>query len=167
MTTHTTTGQNNKLCFGMVILTALCLLAACGEKPFYEENREIRGHTWSQADSLEFAVEVTDTVSGYNFFLNLRHTESYEYSNIYVFFTTHFPDGRTSRDTIACTLADENGVWIGKSSGSLVNNRIVFGVKRIFPMAGSYRFVIQQGMRDEELPEVTDVGLCIEKSKQG
>lgn len=147
------------------VFTLLLLLPACGEKAFFDDNREISPAGWSWQDPVTFEVEVDDTLNPYHFFLNLRTTKAYEYSNIYVFFTTQFPDGRTARDTVECPLSDDYGNWLGKTSGSLVDNRILFGIRRIFPQRGTYHFVIEQAMRDQDLTEVVDVGLRIEKSK--
>ncbi|MFN3342212.1 MAG: gliding motility lipoprotein GldH [Flavobacteriales bacterium] len=142
------------------------VLVSCGDKPFFQQNTAIEDQSWNWNEPVSYEVQVDDTVSSYNFYLDLRVTKSYEYSNIYVFFTTMFPDGKTARDTIQANLQDEFGIWYGKPTGSLVDNRILFGPKRVFPVAGKYGFTIEQAMREKDLTEVADVGLRIERSKK-
>jgi gliding motility-associated lipoprotein GldH len=149
-----------------VIILTLVFFASCGERPFLSESQSIAGQSWNWNAPVVFDVTVDDTVNAYNFFLDLRVTKSYEFSNVYVFFNTRFPDGRTTRDTIEAVLLDEFGNWYGKPTGGLVDNRILFSPRRVFPMAGSYTFSFEQAMRDKELSEVADVGLRIERSKK-
>jgi gliding motility-associated lipoprotein GldH len=149
----------------LVIFCAVALIS-CGESPFFEENKSVGDNVWSWNEPVEFDVDVTDTVSPYNFYLNLRTTKGYEFSNVFVFFTLKFPNGGEMRDTIEAPLADDLGNWLGKPSGSLVDNKILFGPRRIFPLTGKYHVTIEQAMRDQDLAEVSDVGLTIEKSKK-
>lgn len=110
---------------------------------------------------IQFKVDVTDTVSKYDFFVNIRHTKSYAYSNLFVFFHTTSPDGRKQTDTIEFPMADPEGNYVGDVSGGLVMNRIIIKKDVRFPKSGNYIFVIEQAMRDKELAEITDVGLTL------
>lgn len=149
----------------LIALSISTLFIACANNSFFNEDQAIDGHVWKINQKIQFQKEITDTTTMYNFFLNLRITKSYEYSNIYIFFDTKFPDGRYSRDTVECTLAAEDGTWLGKSSGSLIENKILFKNKVIFPITGIYTFSLEHAMRNDNLEEITDVGLCIEKIK--
>jgi gliding motility-associated lipoprotein GldH len=75
------------------------------------------------------------------------------------------PGGKKITDTLECILADENGKWLGKGTGHIVDNRVPFKRNVIFPDTGKYTFEIEQAMRMEKLPEVYDIGLRIEKVK--
>lgn len=149
-----------------VMMVGIVLLSSCGSSPYFEENKTMENHTWNYNDPAVFEVEIDDTVSAFDFFLNLRVTKSYEFSNIYVFFTTNLPDGHQTRDTVESVLAGPDGTWLGKVSGGLVENKILFKHNKRFPMAGKYTFTIEQAMRGEELNEVADVGLRLEKLKR-
>ncbi|MBX7094640.1 MAG: gliding motility lipoprotein GldH [Flavobacteriales bacterium] len=150
--------------FSLAMLCAI-LLSSCGEAAFFDKSEAIEGESWNWNNPVEFNVDVKDTVNAFDFYLKLRTTKGYEYSNIFVFVTTTFPDGKMKKDTVECPLADESGAWYGKSSGSLIDNKILFSHKRIFPQQGNYKFIIEQAMREKELSEIADVGLLIEKSK--
>lgn len=147
-------------------LAVLLFSAGCGSSPYFEEYQSIEGNTWNYREPAVFEMDVDDTVSAFDFYLNLRTTKSYEFSNIYVFFLTDFPDGHHTRDTIEAILAGPDGTWLGKTTGGLVENKILFRKNKKFPMTGAYTFRIEQAMRGEELNEVADVGIRIEKSKR-
>lgn len=112
---------------------------------------------------VQFEVDVEDTVSNYDFFINVRHTKSYMYSNLFVFLHTVAPDGRKMTDTLEFPMADPEGNFVGNISGGLVMNRVIVKKETRFPKSGKYKFIIEQAMRDEELEEISDVGMSIVK----
>lgn len=144
-----------------LIITLALFLSSCGKEAFFDDSVEIPNHSWKQSDMIQFKVDVSDTVSKYDFFVNIRHTKSYAYSNLYVFFHTTAPDGRKQTDTIEFPMADPEGNYVGDVSGGLVMNRIIIKRDVRFPKSGNYVFVIEQAMRDKELAEITDVGLTL------
>lgn len=145
---------------------ASCLLmffASCDSKRIFEKNIEITGNKWDVAQKIKFEVNITDTVSGNNVLINIRHVGFYPYSNLFIFINTTFPNGKTTRDTVECLLADERGKWFGSGLGDLWDARILFKRNVRFSQSGNYTFEFEQAMRVEQLPGVMDVGLRIEK----
>lgn len=150
--------------FSLLLILMLPLLNSCGKEAFFDEMVEIPDHQWTHSDMIQFKVPVDDTVNTYDFFVNVRHTKSYGYSNLFVFLHTVAPDGRKMTDTLEFPMADPEGNYVGKVSGGLVLNRIIVKKDTRFPKSGEYTFVIEQAMRDEELEDITDVGLTIVKT---
>ncbi len=108
-------------------------------------------------------MDVLDTVSLFNLFVNIRNTGNYKYSNLFLFVDVFQPEGKIERDTIECILADSRGKWLGSSgSGSIWDNQILFNRKARFPGVGKYVFRFTQAMREKELEGIMDVGLRIE-----
>jgi len=148
----------------LLLLLLLPLLNSCGKEAFFDEMVEIPEHSWAHSDMIQFKVDVKDTVNTFDFFVNIRHTKSYGYSNLFIFLHTIAPDGRQMTDTLEFPMADPEGNYVGKVSGGLVLNRIIVKKETRFPKSGEYKFVIEQAMRDKELEEITDVGLTIVKT---
>ncbi len=142
-------------------LVVVLFLPACDESPFYERMDAMPDQVWRSEQVLVHEVEVLDTVRSYDFYLNIRIGADYEFSNMYLFIGTEFPDGRSVRDTVECILADRSGRWLGSGLGDMRDNRILFKPNVRFPNAGVYRFSLQQGMRMEHLPQVYDVGISM------
>lgn len=149
------------LLLGYALLGTL-FLTSCGKSAFYEDNQHLASDTWKQGDTMQFVVEVTDTLHYFDFYLNVRNTAAYRYRNLYLFINTKFPGGGISRDTVQCILAAADGRWYGKGMGKIKDNRILFKKAVRFPHAGTYLIGIQQAMREVQLDGISDMGIRIE-----
>ena len=146
------------------VLLLIAILSSCGNKNvIFDESVVISNASWDNKKFPYFDVEVEDTLSAYNFYLNIRHLENYRYSNFYMFLHTTFPNGNQTHDTIELVLAYPDGRWIGDGSGSMRNNNILLNNNLYFPLKGNYHFEIEQAMREPVLEGVADVGICFEK----
>lgn len=150
---------------GLFVVGISLLLWACTAPPFYQKHYEMDGHKWASRNVQLFEVEVKDTVSQYDFFIDVRHGEAYPFANLFLFVELDFPNGKKAVDTLECYLADPKGNWLGSGIGDLHDNRILYKRKAIFPIPGSYTFHIQQAMRIDTLPAIHDVGFIIRESK--
>lgn len=124
----------------------------------FEQSTPINGHTWHTNQPAKVEFEVSDTLAVHNFYITLRNGEEYPYSNLFVFVDMEFPNGKKSTDTVECVLADPTGKWYGEGTASIYDNRILYKNNKRFPIAGRYKVKITQGMRQEELPGIYDVG---------
>lgn len=141
------------------------LLASCDKNMVFEENTAIKDHSWDTAQVVKFEVNIQDTVTPHNFYVNVRNGDAYKYSNLYMLINTTFPNGKSSHDTLECVLADQKGRWLGEGIGDLWNNQILFKKNVRFPVPGTYKFEFRQFMREERLPMITDIGMRIEKQE--
>jgi gliding motility-associated lipoprotein GldH len=141
----------------------LLLLVSCDPNRVFEENKAIQDGIWRTSDKLVFPVVISDNGIPYNICLMIRNRTDYPYSNIYLFLKTTFPDGKISRDTIECMLADYDGRWLGSGVGSVKFNKFQFKKGVLFSQKGKYLFEFDQAMRVNALQGITDVGLRIER----
>ena len=95
---------------------AACAVAifGCSEPPVLAETRDINLVGWESAESAVFHWDIQDTLRRHDVLLDIRHSQTYPYSNLYVFLTYRFPNGKSRVDTVECTLADERGRWRGR-----------------------------------------------------
>lgn len=149
--------------FFLVVFSAM--ISSCTQNIIYDEQVTIENARWYKGESAKFTVNVHDSTAVYDFFLTVRNTTDYRFSNLYVFLLTSFPNGNLSRDTIECVLADYTGKWLGKGLGSIKENTILLKQNLRFPLTGNYTFLVQQAMRLDTLQGISNVGLRIEKSK--
>lgn len=153
--------MQNRFSLFLGVLLALSL-AGCGQVLF-QESQPIPNKTWEVRNTIQFDVEVKDTMTGYDFYIDLRNEGTYGYANIYMFVSTTFPSGKSAKDTVECILADRTGRWLGSGLGDVIDNHILFKENIRFPNTGTYSFEFEQGMRNEALPSILDVGISIEK----
>jgi len=152
-----------------ILLSAL--LIGCEQPAAHVFVREIPNGEWPQGKRFSGEFEVTDTLNSHHFYVTLRHTVDYPYSNLYLFVHTKFPNGRNSRDTVECILTDRAGRWLGSGNGFVVDNKIVsnkvmYKYQKKFPLKGTYVFGVEHAMRPDTLHEILDVGIRIEQSEQ-
>ncbi len=151
----------------LIIFLALSLitgLIACDRKKVFEAYHKIDEKGWNKDSVVVFTVHLTDTIKNNNLFVNIRNKGTYPYSNIYLFLTIGSPDGTTRTDTVQFTLAEPSGKWKGSGIGGLHDNQIQYKSSVYFPHKGDYKFMIKQGMRDNVLQGIRDVGFRVEKT---
>jgi gliding motility-associated lipoprotein GldH len=129
----------------------------------YDQYKAIPDKGWHKDSCAVFDVTIGDSTTLNNLYINLRNTSSYPFCNIYLFIKVTAPSGVFTRDTVEYMLADQYGQWSGKGFSKMLDNRLAYRKLVRFPHGGVYRFEVQQGMRMDVLPHITDVGLRIEK----
>ena len=88
----------------------MCPVAICGcsEPPLLAETRDIELSGWESAESAVFHWDIQDTLQRHDVLLDVRHSQTFPYSNLFVFLTYRFPNGKSRVDTVECTLADDD-----------------------------------------------------------
>lgn len=146
-------------------IAASVLLIACQwTLGTYEKNIPIPRYAWDYDFKPRFTVHISDTTATYNIYVNLRHTDAYRYSNVWMIITTQFPGNTSRSQRVELPLADMEGKWLGTGMDDIFSHRILIQENAVFNQAGDYQFSFQQNMRVNPLRHVMSVGLRIEKS---
>ncbi len=146
----------------LALASCALYLLSCTSIDLYEKEIVIPGHQWKSSFKPTFTFNIKDTTVPYQFFLVIRHTEKYNYTNIYVNLYIQ-PPGTDSTTKIqrSLMLADNNG-WLGSGMDDIYEHRIPLGDPQLL-RAGTYKFTLEQIMREDPLENVLNVGLRIEK----
>ena len=148
---------------GILLIT---VLAGCSNgNSVIDNNTALADHNWSYVNRIRFDCKINDESAAYNLYLNLRVTDNYKYSNLFVLIYETSPDKKVKVTRYEIKLAGRDGEWFGKGSGNLYSYQLPFKTNIKFPAKGNYHFEIEQNMRDNPLHEVSDVGLRVEKAK--
>ena len=145
-------------------IITVCFMASCNHDIVYDQYVSTDPEGWTWQDKKAFEVDITDTVSLHNIYIQVRHTLDYPMSNLYMFVRIEGPSGQTLSDTLNFILAHPDGKWIGSGVGKLKELSLLYRKHTVFAQPGIYRFELEQGMRSSELP-VTNVGLRIVKQQ--
>ena len=156
----------------LLYLLPLALLLSCNSNVVFSEYKSLpEDEGWAKKNKIAFEVDIEDTESRHDIYVNVRNADTYMYRNLFMFLETKYPDGQTKMDTLEVLLADEKGNWMGSGAGDLWDNSILFKKNTKFPLKGKYTFTFEQAMRFgdqttiDPLPFIMDVGITIEKSK--
>lgn len=147
------------------LIFIILVLSSCDRNVVFEENLKFPENRWEQKSNIIFTTEIKDTLTPYNIYINVRNAGGYQFSNLFVFFTTQTPTGKRERDTVELTLADPSGKWLGEGLGDIWDNRLLFKNNFLFPEKGVYTFTLEQAMRIDPLPQLMDIGIRIERHK--
>ena len=150
------------------ILAGCLFLFSCDSQRVFEENKNISDEIWSISDSKLFEFNSLDTNSLMNIIVNVRHTSSYSFSNLWLFIHTTSPDGLIQSDTLECVLSKPDGKWLGNGGITDVWSFNTLLKTQRFNKKGAYTFEIEQAMRYGDkakllnLEGISDIGLRIE-----
>ena len=146
----------------LLFVSCALYLASCTTIDLYEKDVAVPGHRWKSDFKPSFTFTIKDTTKPYQFYLVLRHTEKYNYTNIYINLYVQ-PPGKDSTQKIQqdLQLANNEG-WLGSGMDDIYEHRIQIGQPQPLK-AGTFRFTVEQIMREDPLEHVLDVGLRIEK----
>tara|TARA_B100001057_G_scaffold455981_1_gene502955 strand:+ start:6355 stop:6945 length:591 start_codon:yes stop_codon:yes gene_type:complete len=145
-------------------------LLSCDSKMLYEKNLSIENTVWDLSNKPHFKYNNADTALNVNLKVNVRHSSSYPFSNLWLFINTIDPAGVLKKDTLECILAQKDGKWLGSGLGDVWDIQCQFKSNLILKQ-GIYTFEIEQAMRHsdlakiEQLPGIMEIGIRIEKQE--
>jgi gliding motility-associated lipoprotein GldH len=153
-------------CLAIIILS----IVSCDSNRLYESHTSIENEIWNINQVPVFEFNNVDTLSNANLVINVRHTSTYPFSNLWLFISSTDPNGELQKDTVECVLSEKNGKWLGNGLGDIWDIQCQFKTLRLND-DGIYRFEIEQAMRHgnlakiEQLPGIMEIGLRIEKQQ--
>jgi gliding motility-associated lipoprotein GldH len=154
--------SNIKL-FLIIVLTLAGFIACQDTQTIVDNNLEIADRNWSYTEKIRVPLIIENKDILYNIHLNLRHTSSYKYSNIFLLIHIISPDGKKVTERKEFKLALPDGQWLGRGSGDMYSYQILFKENYKFTLKGKYLIELEQNMRDNPLGYVSDAGIRVEK----
>jgi len=148
----------------LLSLALIFITSACQDSPVFENYIDIPNHEWNKENIARFEVEITDSIQLHNISVNIRNTGKYPYSNLWLFIKQIDPEGKISEDKFECHLASDTGEWYGSGFGNIFDLQMLYKPAIIFTKPGLYTFEMVQGMRDENLPGIVNIGFKIDKT---
>lgn len=154
--------------FKFVALSIMLALAACSKADFFNEYQSLPDG-WKKDDVKAFDFESLDTLSRHNAYLNIRTTNEYPYSNLFVIVKLIPPEGTATVDTLQYQMANADGSMLGSGFSDVKEHRLVWRENLTFPKQGVYKVEIEHAMRkvnevkgDVVLTGITEVGLQVQ-----
>jgi gliding motility-associated lipoprotein GldH len=158
-------------CFVLLAAYSLQLVAvSCTTADLYEKTASIPGHSWKSSFRPSFTFTIKDTASTYQLFLVLRHTDKYNFNNIWLNLTVKGPGKDSITIRIDKALANDEKGWLATGMDDIYEHRIELNNELAdnnisFRKPGDYTFTLEQIMRQNPLNHVLNAGLRIEKKK--
>lgn len=154
--------------FSWMLLTTVLLVLSCDSNQIFDEYKSVPNQ-WNKDSLISFTVTPPDSTKYYNLFINIRNTNDYKFSNLFLIAEMNFPHGKTIKDTLEYQMAKPNGELLGVGFTDIKENKLWYKEKVKFDEAGEYKIVIQHAMRNngevngvDNLTGITDIGFRIE-----
>lgn len=138
----------------LCILAVSILMLGCRHNVIYDSAITLPLEGWHTDSVCSFVVNVDDTVSAYDMYVYVRHTDRYPFQNMWL---------QVNTDTIEFYLANQYGRWLGNNLGRYFEMPVIYQTNYSFPHAGEYTFDVRQIMRDDLLRGVNDVIFKVQK----
>ncbi|MCB2407256.1 gliding motility lipoprotein GldH [Hymenobacter lucidus] len=147
-------------------LGLLWALAACDANQVYEKNQELSKAVWTVQEKPTFEFDIQDTTQRYDIYFNIRNESMYGYYNLYVKHTLLAPNGqRLSQLLHQMLLMDaQTGEPRGQGSGDIFDHQFLALRGQQFHQPGTYKIVLEQYMRQDQLPGIMAVGVGVRKA---
>nr|WP_321234042.1 gliding motility lipoprotein GldH [uncultured Psychroserpens sp.] len=164
--------QKSKYWF--ICLLFIVMAVSCDANRVFDEYKSVPDE-WNKDNKIEFKLTPPDSTNAYNLFINLRNTEAYKYSNLFLIVELNYPNGKTIKDTLEYKMANPDGTFLGTGFTDVKENKLWYkGYETpfVFEESGEYTINIQHAMRQngsvkgiDNLEGITDVGFRIEHSQ--
>ncbi len=147
-------------------LILILVVAACENKDslYYSLYYDIPNEKWLKGEICEFKI-LSDSLQGkllngiYDVVIGIRHTEDYQYKDLWVEMTEIDNDTIESTDTIHISLMDTLGRWKGRGYHGLY--QYVDTLKRNVKLNNKYVINIGHVMNVDTLKHISNIGIII------
>ena len=150
----------------VLFFAALLFFASCMAGYDYEKRYEIQNGNWEQGDTLDFTFSIKDTLSIFNLYLEVEHSTSYNFQNLYTRIYTQFPSGERINELLSLELADKAGVWLGKCNSESCILKIPIQEGAYFNQSGQFTVTVEQYMRTDPVEGIQSIGFLVEDTGQ-
>lgn len=154
--------------FPWMLLTTVLLAVSCDSNQIFDEYKSVPNR-WNKDSLISFTVTPPDSTNLYNLFINIRNTNDYKFSNLFLISEINFPHGKTITDTLEYQMARPDGKLMGEGFTDIKENKLWYREAVKFDEIGEYKITIQHAMRNngevngvDNLEGITDVGFRIE-----
>lgn len=131
----------------------------------YEKKASFGNLEWKNAEKPSFLFTIEDTISKYQIFVIVRHTDAYHYNNLWMNISTQAPGDSVRTQPVNLKLADNTKGWTGTAMDDIIDHRILITRFPIKLKKGNYTFTLEQTMREEPLQYLLNAGIRVEKVK--
>jgi gliding motility-associated lipoprotein GldH len=141
-------------------------IISCAKIDLFEKQVALPSQQWFYKNVPAFTFNITDTSSFYNLYIILRHTDAYNYNNIWVQLGSKAPGDTMHFQNINLELATDANGWQGTGVDDIfeIRKNITPGPVP-FKKPGEYTFSVAQIMRENPLNHILNVGFRVEKVK--
>jgi gliding motility-associated lipoprotein GldH len=148
----------------LLIILSSSFFISCAKVGVFEKTAPVPSQSWWYNNKPSFTFTITDTTAAYNIYIVLRHTDAYNYNNIWLTVGSRAPGDTMRFQNINLELGNDAKGWEGSGMDDIFEIRKSITPGPVpFKKAGDYTFTISQIMRENPLKHILNVGIRVEK----
>lgn len=149
------------------ILFLVTSLISCRQIGLYESHTQIPESKWNANYPASGEFIISDTISSYSLSVVIRHTDAYEFNNIWLNVGLQPPGDSMHFQKLEFTLGNDASGWEGAGMNDIWELRKPLNTKpQRFIKPGTYTYKIFEEMRQDPLLHILSAGLRVEKKEQ-
>ena len=82
--------------FFLLVFVVVSMIS-CDGTGVFDEYKTV-SNTWEIDEEINFSIPDLDSLKAYNLFINIRNTNDYQYSNLFIISEMKFPNGKIVKD---------------------------------------------------------------------
>ncbi|MFT4093568.1 MAG: gliding motility lipoprotein GldH [Niabella sp.] len=145
-----------------LLLFIILSVSSCKPVTVYEKLVDLPGQQWSKKQNAVVIFDVNDSAA-HQLYLIVRHTQQYPFNKMLVKLAVQDTAKHIlSSMNISAPLTNSTGDWNGEKMDDILYNRIKIDPP-LFLKPGTYRFVLQQQMKEDLVPHILNVGIAMDR----
>lgn len=154
--------------FSSYIVISIILFSCNLSSGVFEKNFAIPDQAWQSSVKPDIGFTIKDTASLYNIFFVIRHSDAYNYNNIWIRASLDRQEESDMKSQqYDLSLATNDRGWLGSAMDDIYEARLLIQPRIRFKRPGDYHIILEQIMREDPLKHVLDVGIRLEKISPG
>lgn len=149
----------------LFIIGFSAILFSCSVQDEINVFEEIPNQKWEYSFAPKANISVLDKQKSFEIYLNFKHNHVYPYSNLFYILELKKDKMLISSERFELNLAEPDGKWTGKGSGSQYTHEQLIKGNFQFPDTGVYTLEVTQNMRENPLNGVVAAGIRITENK--
>lgn len=150
------------------LILFLCFFTAmvsCQHKDvIFEKRVTFKNNSWNRFNILKYDFQVSDTLTEYDIYLDVRHASFYPYENLLINFAIMSPSTEERVRSHDLKLRDKTGNFLGEGTGDIWDISFPLMTRFVFIHSGTYHIGIENLMTKYETEGVMDVNLVVQRS---
>lgn len=148
----------------LIFCLMIIMFSACGPNYIYEKSYKINEEGWAYEDTLNFEIDISDTMGLYDLYLELDHSTNYKFQNLYTRIYTEFPSGERLQKEVSLELAYKGGAWKGGCNKKICHIQIPIQERAFFNMPGKHVITLEQFMRESPITGIKRITFKVENT---
>ena len=148
----------------LIAISSQLVASSCTSIDLYEKNISTPNQEWKSGFKPEFSFIIKDTAAQYQVYFIIRHTEKYNYNNIWINLYSQPPGDTLHKAPYELQLANNEKGWLASGMDDIYEHRIKL-TDAVNLRAGEYKLRLENIMREDPLQHVLNIGLRIEKKQ--